>query len=120
MSLISIRLTPDAATSLALVFVLAILLFGCASENRSVSTAGDESKPSIVTESAEVAALENKLVRRPGNGVEDGKVYLVQGGKKRWVVNASWLTEHGYRFPEDIQVISPADLDAIQSGDPIQ
>jgi hypothetical protein len=66
------------------------------------------------------AAYENKLVRRPGNNPEDGKVYVVQNGKKRWVVNASWFAAHGFKFPEDVHEISAAELDAIPTGDPIQ
>jgi hypothetical protein len=66
------------------------------------------------------AAYENKLVRRPGGSIEDGKVYLVQNGKKRWVVNASWFAANGYKFPDQVHQISAAELDAIPSGDPIQ
>jgi hypothetical protein len=66
------------------------------------------------------AAYENKLIRRPGSSPEDGKVYVVQNGKKRWVVNASWFAAHGFKFPEEVHEISAAELDAIPTGDPIQ
>jgi len=63
---------------------------------------------------------ENALVRRPGNTPEDSKVYVVQNGRKRWVVNASWFAAHGFKFPDAVQVITNAEFDAIPTGDPIQ
>jgi hypothetical protein len=86
------------------------------------------SKPETTTETpkaqvaADVAASkwEKRLVRRPGTSAEDGKVYLVQEGKKRWVVSGAWLKEHGYKWPDDVSVISAQELDSIPSGDPIQ
>jgi hypothetical protein len=63
---------------------------------------------------------ENKLIRRPGSTIEDGKVYVVQNGKKHWVVNASWFSNHGFKFPDQVQEIPAAQLDAIPEGDPIQ
>jgi len=63
---------------------------------------------------------ENTLVRRPGNSPEDSKVYVVQNGRKRWVVNASWFAAHGFKFPDAVQVLTNAEFDAIPIGDPIQ
>jgi uncharacterized membrane protein len=59
------------------------------------------------------------LVRRPGPGAEDGKVFLVRDGRKCWVLNGSWLTSHGYTWPDDVNFISAADLAAIPEGAPI-
>ena len=63
---------------------------------------------------------EGKLVRRPGTTDEDGKVYLVQGGKRRWVVSSAWLKAHGFRFPEDVSIIPAEELAAIPVGEVIQ
>ena len=82
----------------------------------STSPDAPPSRASQVTSSA----YENKLVRRPGNTAEDGKVYIVQNGKKCWVVNASWFVGHGFKFPDDVREISTAEFDAIPLGDPIQ
>jgi SAM-dependent methyltransferase len=62
---------------------------------------------------------EGKLVRRAGNTPEDGKVYVVRQGRKHWIVNAGWVSENGYRWPEDINVLPATVLDSICSGDPI-
>ncbi len=62
---------------------------------------------------------EGQLVRRPGNTPEDGKVYLIQDGKKRWVISADWLKRHGYNFPADVKEISANELAAIPLGDVI-
>lgn len=67
-----------------------------------------------------VSPYENLIVKRPGTSSEDGKVYLVREGKKRWVVNAAWFAANGYRFPEDVREIPAAELDAIPAGEPIQ
>jgi hypothetical protein len=62
---------------------------------------------------------ETQLVRRGGSSVEDAKVYLVQGGRKRWIVNGSWIKAHGYAWPSDVHVIPAADLSKIPDGAPI-
>jgi hypothetical protein len=63
---------------------------------------------------------ENKLVRRPGSAPEDGKIYWVKDGRKHWIVNASWITAHGYKWPDDVNEIPAAELDAIPVADAIQ
>ena len=85
---------------------------GCSSSPNSAGSKDAAKAPAIL--------YENKLVRRPGDTPEDNKVYLVQNGRKRWVVNASWLAAHGFKFPEDVNVITPTDLEAIPTGEPIQ
>jgi SAM-dependent methyltransferase len=62
---------------------------------------------------------EGKLVRREGDTPEDGKVYVVRQGSKHWIVNAGWVSENGYRWPEDINVIPAGVLEQIPPGDPI-
>ena len=73
-------------------------------------------------ETPETAALlyEGQLVRRPGPSPEDGKVYLVHQGQKHWVLNGQWIAAHGYKSPDDINLIPPADLAPIPEGDPIR
>ena len=92
---------------------------GCSS-NSSSPPPTESATVSPMPPQAASSAYENKLVRRPGGSAEDGKVYVVQGGKKRWVVNASWFAGHGYKFPDDVHEISMGELDAIPTGDPIQ
>jgi hypothetical protein len=58
-------------------------------------------------------------VRRPGDGVEDTKIYLIQGNKRHWILNGEWLKNHGYAWPDDINIIPAADLAAIPEGAPI-
>jgi hypothetical protein len=59
------------------------------------------------------------LVRRAGGSDEDGKVYLIEQGKRRWVLSGRWVAAHGYKWPDDIHVIPAADLEAIPLGMPI-
>ena len=113
-------------TPVAVVFMAAMALsaWGCGSSNDAGKAAVPVSSPAAVVaapaDNSTAAAYENKLVRRPGPTAEDAKVYLVQAGKKRWVVNASWLASHGYHFPADVTEIPAPALDAIPAGDAIQ
>jgi hypothetical protein len=60
------------------------------------------------------------MIRRPGKTPEDTKVYVVQGGKKRWVVDAAWFSTHGFRFPADVMEVPVSVFDSIPTGEPIQ
>jgi hypothetical protein len=92
-----------------------LLASGCTSNPPAPS-----SSISVSTPPPSSSPYENKLIRRPGNTAEDSKVYVVQNGKKRWVVNASWFSSHGYKFPEEVQEIPAAQFAAIPEADPIQ
>jgi len=98
--------------SLIVTFAYMTFFAGCAS-NPAVPNAP-------MSQSAAASRWENKLVRRPGSGPEDTKVYLVKDGRRHWIVNASWITSHGYNWPADVNEIPPAELDAIPQGDAIQ
>ena len=107
----------------AALFVIGLGLstFGCTSNPSSPEPVVAPTVAPVATATpAPVSQYEKKLVRRPGKGVEDGKVYVVQNGKKRWVVNASWFAANGYKFPAEVNEISAAELDAIPTGEPIQ
>jgi uncharacterized membrane protein len=62
---------------------------------------------------------ENKLVKQFGLTSNDAKVYVIHSGKKQWVKNASWITRHGYRWPDDVLTISPSQLASIPEGETI-
>lgn len=94
---------------------LTVLSVGCSKPETTAPTPNQE-----VGAAAPASKWEKRLVRRPGTSAEDGKVYVVQNGKKRWVVVGTWLKEHGYNWPDDVSVISAQELDSIPTGDPIQ
>jgi uncharacterized membrane protein len=62
---------------------------------------------------------DTKLVRRAGATADDAKVFVVRSGKKQWIMHASWITSHGYRWPDDVLIISPEQLASIPEGEPI-
>lgn len=97
------------ATRVFVLAALGLMQWGCASQ-----------EPAKTAPEAAVSKYEGKVVKRPGGPGDDGKVYIVQGGKKRWVVNASWFAPHGYKFPEDVREIPAADFEAIPTGEAIQ
>jgi hypothetical protein len=63
---------------------------------------------------------EGQLVRRPGSSPEDGKVYYVHNGEKRWILNGQWIASHGYKWPDDVHTIPAADLARFPEAAPIQ
>lgn len=71
------------------------------------------------TTSSRSSVYENQLVRRTGNSAEDAKVYVVQNGRRRWIVFGSWIPAHGYAWPNDVHVISGEELQKIPLGQPI-
>ena len=50
-----------------------------------------------------------------GSGAE---VYLIEGGKRRWITTAAVFVGRGYRW-DQVHFVSDRDLEAIQLGDPI-
>ena len=63
--------------------------------------------------------FEGYLVRRPGETVEDNKVYFVDHGRKRWVTTADWIIARGMNWPEDVKVITAEELDELLPGPPL-
>jgi SAM-dependent methyltransferase len=63
--------------------------------------------------------LEGCLVRRPGDAPEDQMVYYVENGRKRWVTTAEWITAKGLTWPDDVQLITAAELAALRPGPPL-
>jgi len=64
-------------------------------------------------------SFEGCLVRRPGDSPEDQKVYFVENGRKRWVTTAEWIISKGMNWPDDVQMITPEELDGILPGPPL-
>jgi hypothetical protein len=62
---------------------------------------------------------EGKLVSRGENTTEGGKVYFIREGFRQWIISASWIESHGFRWPQDVCLIPPAELESIPIGDPI-
>lgn len=60
------------------------------------------------------------VVQQPGNGPEEGKIFLVRDGLKHWVRNISTVEAAGYRVPNDMVMVSYAELSAIPTGSPIE
>ncbi len=55
----------------------------------------------------------------PGTTADAQNVYLIRGGLKHWVISAEWLTRHGMRIEDTIQV-EPEKLDTILTGLPVE
>jgi hypothetical protein len=62
---------------------------------------------------------EGQLIRKPEAPPEDPRVYVVESGRKRWVVDPLWFQDHGYKWPDDISTIPLEQLNAIPTGPPI-
>jgi hypothetical protein len=93
------------------------------SRSEEAKSSEEAKRPAVtpVPSRSPASKWEGSLVKRPGGpSVEDGKVYLVRDGKRCWVISADWLKSRGFRFPEDVKVISSEELDAIPLGDVIR
>jgi len=62
------------------------------------------------------AYYENRLVKHIGFKGDDAKVYWIHGGQRQWIKHSSWITRHGYRWPDDVVAISDAQLRSIPEG----
>jgi hypothetical protein len=92
------------------------LMYACSpAQNASESPGSSDAHSSSIA-----ARYESQLVRRPGETPDDGKVYLIRGGRKHWIVDAKWLSANGYRWPDDVKTIDAAELAQIPASDPIQ
>ena len=91
------------------------ILFACSGQKDPAPAPKAEASP--VSPSLQ---YEGRLVRRPGSSAEDGKVYVVQQGKKHWLIDGGWCATHGCRFPEDVVQIPADALESIPTGDPIR
>jgi 2-polyprenyl-3-methyl-5-hydroxy-6-metoxy-1,4-benzoquinol methylase len=83
------------------------------------STVQQSASTEKVTRQAFKTSFEGCLVRRPGESPEDGKVYFVENGRKRWVTTADWIIAKGMQWPSDVQFITADELDAILPGPPL-
>ena len=88
---------------------IAVLCAGCTRRDA-------ESKKLAAFRQEVILRWQGQLVRRAGNTPEDGKVYLIEGGQKRWIDSGQWLTLHGYNIVEDVKVIPSEELAVIPSG----
>ena len=104
--------------SCAFLLALALVATGCSASKEATKSEGKAG--GAASAAAAASKWEKQLVRRPGNSLEDGKIYIVQDGKKHWVVNGEWITLHGYKWPGDVKVIPAEELDAIPTDDPIR
>jgi hypothetical protein len=68
-----------------------------------------------VRSSAPAWNLEGKLVCAPGTSVDDQRVFLIREGLKHWVISAEWLTRHGMRIEDTVQVTREV-LDSVLPG----
>ena len=63
-------------------------------------------------------SFEGCLVRRPGETVEDQKVYFIDKGRKRWVTTGDWIIANGMSW-HDLQLITAEELEALLPGPPL-
>jgi hypothetical protein len=109
--------TLSTGSLLALAFLLPSLFVGCSSTPRNPAQA--ETGASNIAAKYEHQLIRSEAARRP-TSVEDGKVYVVTDGKKRWVTHVDWILAHGYKWEADVHEIPKSELDAIPTGPPIE
>lgn len=58
------------------------------------------------------------LVRGQGLDYEGQKIFIVRGGTRSWIQNPGWLTAHGYRWPDDVELIDDDVIKLIPETEP--
>src|SRR4051794_8951470 len=112
------NLTMKNSMRISAVSILLMLALGTAGCSRPETATKSETKRASTSDAA--SKWEGALVKRPaGPSVEDGKVYLVRGGKRCWVLSVEWLKLHGYKFPDDVKEIPAEELASIPLGEVI-
>ena len=92
---------------LAVSAALSALFSGCSLNSQATS------EPAVVA----AAAYEGKIIRLSGDsGIEAAKIYVVRKGQKQWVTSGEWLTNHGYKIPNDVVLVQRSVLDTIPEG----
>ena len=44
------------------------------------------------------------------------RVFFCRNGHRHWVTHAEWLAQHGFRWPDDVQDVSDAVIEAFRPG----
>jgi hypothetical protein len=102
-------------SAVCFLLILALGSIGC-----SGPEAAKKSDAKTASTNDAASKWEGALIKRPaGPSVEDGKVYLVRGGKRCWVLSVEWLKLHGYKFPDDVKEIPAEELASIPLGEEI-
>ncbi len=45
------------------------------------------------------------LIRGNGSDYESTKIFLIRDGRKIWIQDPAWLTQHGYTWPDDVELV---------------
>jgi len=94
------------------IILLISILSGCDQDVETKQPAVDK---------AILSKYEGKIIKQPaaGRSKEDGW-FLVLNGKKRWIIDGSWLDANGFK-PEDVIEIPSSDFNGIpEDPDPIR
>lgn len=95
------------------------LITGSSPGSSAGLVASKTERPKQSSTQQQISKWEGKLIQSSGNTPEDGKVYIVHNGKKRWVRRYEWIVKNGYTV-NDINVVSPSELNAIPTGEAIE
>jgi SAM-dependent methyltransferase len=55
------------------------------------------------------------LLQAPGSRHDD-QIFFCRDGRRHWIMNTAWLADNGYVWPDDVQIVSPAVIDAFAPG----
>ena len=111
-----LKMRPSRVTGplLSLAVIISIFAAGCTSGSST-----DKTAPPAESAPEKVSSLEGRLIKQPGDSAEEGKVYVVKGGKRRWIVHGSWIAARASEFPAGVEVLSSSDVLAVPLDDPI-
>lgn len=66
-----------------------------------------------------IATMEGALFRGNGTTWDEQKLFIIQGGKKRWIIYGDWLERNGYAWPQNVNFVEHGVLSTVPDGEPI-
>ena len=67
-----------------------------------------------------IQTMEGALFRGNGTTWDEQKIFIIQDGKKRWIIYGDWLARNGYAWPQDVNFVEQGVLDGVPDGEPIE
>jgi SAM-dependent methyltransferase len=81
-----------------------------------ISMVPSKRDPNIDGPEALIVSLEGRLIRLPDSAIDNGKVFFVERGIRRWVLSRKWLDDRGFWFPDDVIELRPELFSRIPEG----
>jgi ABC-type polysaccharide/polyol phosphate transport system ATPase subunit len=84
--------------------------------NRHVAAEG---RSATHLDAAAIMQLENRVFRGNGTTFEEQKIFIIRQGRKRWIMDSSYLARNGIDWPHDVTFVEGGVMENVPEGEPI-